>query len=141
MLSFVSQDGDAQPRYRVSLAAKLSTTADDICIKVLEMWTGGAVIEGRQLPRTGKDVLLGRGGLELFGSVGSSHDGGCEIEFEDEIDEAELLLWLRPLPEDDKPLAPPQFRRPGLRSTRPGARDWELIHSWCTLSGSAGVED
>ena len=129
ILSLAYEEAALRPRYSGSLAAKLSTTADDLDVRVREIWGEGATVEGAVLPRPGKDVLLVRAGREAFGAVVARDGGRCTIEFDEEMDEAELLMWLAPIAEDGKASEPPRFRRPGLRTRRPSAEEWETIRS------------
>ena len=140
-LSLIPDEAGCEQRYEVRLAATVSTTSDDLPVTLRELGTEGAVVEGLKLPRAGKDVLLGRGGREIFGAIVSSREARCEIVFEDTIDEAELLLWLRPLPEDCGPAPRPQLRRPGLRSRRPDPDEWKILHCWGNTSGLEAFED
>jgi hypothetical protein len=127
MLSLMGDDEGLQPRYEVLLAAKLETTADDLDVTVRELWQSGAIVSAAILPRIGKDVLITRAGREILGSVVSRDGDRCEIEFDEELDEVDVLLWIMPIPEDSAPATPPRFRRPGLRNSRPKRDEWKLI--------------
>jgi hypothetical protein len=127
MLSLMGDDGGLQPRYEVLLAAKLATTADELDVTVHELWPSGAIVRAAILPRIGKDVLITRAGREILGSVVSRDADRCEIEFDEQLDEMDVLLWIMPIPEDSAPAIPPRFRRPALRNSRPNREEWKLI--------------
>jgi hypothetical protein len=126
LLSLVCDEQGYSTHYHVLLAAKLSTTASDLPVTIHELWLDGAVLEGDKLPRAGKDVLLSRGNNEAFGSVTMSHSGRCVVEFEESIDEGQLLMWLHAPGEKIRPLLHPRFDRPGPASD---ADEWNLMPS------------
>ena len=128
-LSLVCDDQGINPHYYVLLAATLSTTASDLPVTIRELWLGGAVLEGERLPRAGKDVLISRGSHEAFGAVTISHSGRCVVEFEDSIDEGELMLWLHAPGEKVLPMLQPRFDRAESRNFESDADGWNLIPS------------
>lgn len=123
MLSLLGNDDGYEARFQVQLTARLSTTTDDLPVEVRELWSSGALVEGTNLPRVGKDVLLCRAEREVFGVVVSRDCDLCTVEFEEEMDEADLLLWTRPM---DASEAAPRFKRPDLTSPPLKVKVWKL---------------
>ena len=126
MLSLRGDEDEFEAHYMVQLSARLSTTTDDLAVEVLELWRSGALVEGAGLPRTGKDVLLCRAGGEIFGTIVARDGNCCTVEFEEEMDEADLLLWARPSGRDGSSEAAPRFRRPDLTSPPRKVNVWKL---------------
>jgi hypothetical protein len=126
-LSLVGEEEGFSPHYHVLLSAKLSTTAADLSVTIRELWTEGAVLEADNLPRAGKDVLLSRGGKEAFGAVTMSRSGRCVVEFEESLDEGDLLLWLHAPGGTAQPMLQPRFDRAGLGKPDFDDKQWNLI--------------
>lgn len=132
MLSLFGGGDEFGARYMVQLTARLSTTTDDLAVEVREIWQTGALIEGAGLPCAGKDVLLCRAGGEIFGTIVSREGDCCTVEFEEEMDEGDLLLWARPTGAEGAAEAAPRFRRPDLNSPPRKVNVWKLseIHGY-----------
>ena len=126
MLEFAIEEGASEPRYSVWLAATIATTTGEVPVRICEIWLGGAIVEGQKLPGVGKDVFLGRNGMQAFGAIVSAGQDRCEVEFEDRIDEGQLLLWLYSPGEKVQPVFQPRFERTSARDARPSATpSWE----------------
>jgi len=115
-LKLIGEDGAgrrASIRSRVLMVAKLATPARDIDVRIRDISTGGARVEGADLPRPGSDVVLKRGGFEGFARIVWSHGNVAGIQFDEPIEEAELMLRLKGLRAPTTP-DPDQYRRPGF---------------------------
>ena len=116
ILKLIGEDGASRRqsiRSRVLMVAKLATPARDIDVRIRDISSGGARIEGVDLPRPGSDVILERGGFQGFARVIWSHGNAAGIQFDEPLDEAELMLKLKGLRPTTAP-DPDQFRRPGF---------------------------
>jgi hypothetical protein len=140
MLGFVADDADEGARYVVRLAAKLSTTSDDVPVIVRELGREGAIVEGDKLPRAGKDVFLSRSGQTLFAEVVSRTDGRCLLAFEEALDEGDMLLWMHAPNEEAQPILQQRLRRPGSRGERASMEEWKLLRSLGFLSDKGALE-
>ena len=81
------------PRYRVLLIARLVTTCSERIVKLRDLSTTGAMIEGPRIPPPGTDILLQRGALEAFGTIVWARDMQAGIEFDEPL--TETMLWMQ----------------------------------------------
>lgn len=117
-------------RHRVLLSATLLTTTDEFRVRLRDLSATGAKVEGARLPPPGTDVVLKRGALELFGSVAWREEDHSGIQFEDPVEEAELLRAVGcAAPASPAPSLEP-YRRPGFRTPPPSPEELELAREW-----------
>ena len=81
------------PRYRVLLIARLVTTSCERIVKLRDLSTTGAMIEGPRIPPPGADILLQRGALEVFGTIVWAKGMQAGIEFDEPL--TETMLWMQ----------------------------------------------
>lgn len=81
------------PRYRVLLIARLVTTFSERIVKLRDLSTSGAMIEGPRIPPVGTDILLQRGSLEVFGRIVWVSEMQAGIEFDEPL--TETMLWMQ----------------------------------------------
>ena len=112
-LSLLADEQDSSLRYSLYLTATLTTTTDKLPVTVCEIGSNGVRVEGSGLPRIGRDVIVSCGPREIFGSIVSADALAREIEFEDAIDEGEILLWLQMSAEQAR-VATEAFKRPAV---------------------------
>jgi len=95
MLAFVdgAPEQRRSPRYRVLLIARLVTTCSERIVKLRDLSTSGAMIEGPRIPAVGTDILLQRGSLEVFGTIVWAKDMQAGIEFDEPL--TETMLWMQ----------------------------------------------
>ena len=116
ILKLIGEDGASRRRSirnRVLMVAKLATSARELDVRIRDVSVSGARIEGADLPREGSDVILKRGAFEGFARVVWSSGNVAGIQFDEALDEAEMMAQLRGLPSVAAP-DPDQFRRPGF---------------------------
>jgi hypothetical protein len=117
-------------RMRVLLAARLVTTFNDRPVKIRDVSSEGAMIEGDAVPTEGTDVILQRGPIELFATVVWSDGRQCGLEFEDVLGEEDFLTLLNPpMPVAVAIQAPAQCYAP-LRNEPLSAEDWAAARAW-----------
>ena len=95
MLAFTdgAPDQRRSPRYRVLLIARLVTTYSERIVKLRDLSTTGAMIEGPRIPPPGTDILLQRGSLEVFGTIVWAKDMQAGIAFDEPL--TETMLWMQ----------------------------------------------
>ena len=72
------------------LSARLSTVTHDYSVRIRDLSSGGARVEGEELPMAGTDVMLKRGGADTFGAVVWVSGNQAGIEFEEALDDDAL---------------------------------------------------
>ncbi|WP_166040060.1 PilZ domain-containing protein [Sphingosinicella sp. YJ22] len=116
ILKLIGEGGESRRRSirnRVLMVATLHTSSREIAVRLRDVSATGARIEGAELPRPGADVILKRGAFEGFARVVWTSGNVAGIEFDEPIEETELMLRLNGLPPASAP-DPDQFRRPGF---------------------------
>ena len=78
------------PRQLMILSARLSTVTNDYPVRIRDLSSGGARVEGAELPMVGTDVMLKRGDSDVFGAVAWVSGNQAGIEFEEMLDDATL---------------------------------------------------
>ena len=112
-------------RARVLLAAKLQTPFGEIDCRLRDLSRKGALVECKPTPPTGSEVVFERSGISVPARVAWSQPGRIGLEFEYMIDEADVLVQLKPGGRQSGP----RFRRPGIKE---GASEQErkLAAAW-----------
>ena len=131
MLTLIADEGRIcnreSERHRVLLSAKLITTTGESCVRVRDLSATGAKLEGDALPGAGKDVILKRGRLEVFGAIVWSNGSSAGIAFDEPLSEGELLAQSDPA---SVPPEPEVYKRPGFRSRPLTPEELALAESW-----------
>jgi len=122
------------PRYRVLLVAKLVTTTDEQPVKIRDISTWGAMVEGGKLFAKGTDLILKRGATELFGRVAWNNGRRCGLEFDDALSSAELAGFIKQSARSE-PELPQPFARSGIAPEPLTPQQWATIKAWGTGSG------
>lgn len=113
-------------RSHVLMAASIEASGLTMPVKLRNLSSEGALVEGGELPAIGSPVTFRKKELKLAGRVAWVVDGRAGIAFDARLDPEAVL---RHVP-TTKPQAKLDFRRPRLRSGElsPGerqiARDW-----------------
>jgi hypothetical protein len=141
MLALVTNDEEARhrracTRHRVLLSAKLVTTTGETGVKLRNLSTIGAMAEGDELPAEGSDLILRRGGLDIFATVVWNSDHRCGLHFEEPLPEGEVWTQISPsvAPMVAEPIV---HRRPGVRSSKLSREERELLDSMSRPARSA----
>ena len=112
------------------LSAKLITTTHEQPVKIRDISSRGALVEGQRLPAEGRDLIVRRGSIEIFGRIAWMDGDRCGLEFDGEMSERELAAFTcGPLQID---ALPPQqrCRRPGLKPEVLTPDQFALAQSW-----------
>jgi hypothetical protein len=124
------------PRYRVLLVAKLVTTTDEQPVKIRDISTWGAMVEGGKLFSKGTDLILKRREDELFARVTWNNGRRCGLQFDDALTPAELTSFIKQSARIEAELPPP-FQRSGIAPEPLTAEQWATIKAW----GHSGSRD
>lgn len=116
------------PRQLMILSARLSTVTNDYPVRIRDLSSGGARIEGTELPAVGTDVMLKRGEADVFGALAWVSGNQAGIEF-DEVLEDEALDAFTKAPEMAAPQAA-DTRRPGFGRKRSHTARWSDGTGW-----------
>jgi hypothetical protein len=127
--------------FRVLLSASLITTTDEIPVKLRDLSCDGAAIEAMRLPSAGTDVILKRGGLELFATVSWSAGRRAQLTFESAISEAELLKQIHSPRSDAMPSPDAEKPRPGFRQSALSEEERKLASDWSNPAGRLAYRD
>ena len=77
-------------RVRIELPAYAQTVSGRKDVRLLNLSTTGAMLEGPSLPAAGLDVVIKCGGTDAFGVVIWLRDGRCGIDFDGPLDPADV---------------------------------------------------
>lgn len=128
-LSLLADEQDSSLRYSLYLTATLTTTTDRLPVTVCEIGSNGLRVEGSGLPRIGRDVIVSCGTREIFGCIVSADALAREIEFEDAIDEGEILLWLH-LSAEQARATTEAFKRPPVARSVLTPDQQRTVEAW-----------
>ena len=128
------------PRVRVLLSAKLSTTTEEIDVKVRDLSLGGAMLQGRALPKVGTDIILSRGSFEIFARIVWGKGGVCGIQFDGPLSNLDELLHA--CITQEQPIAPaPMPRHRPLASVPLKPEEMEIARAWVFPTGRQAFLD
>jgi hypothetical protein len=122
------------PRYRVLLVAKLVTTTDEQPVKIRDISTWGAMVEGGKLFSKGTDLILQRGATEIFAKVSWNNGRRCGLEFDDALSAAELTDFIKQSAKTAAEVADP-FVKAGIAPEPLTAEQWAIIKAWGNTAG------
>ena len=128
-------------RLRVLLSAKLITTTEEIPVKVRNLSLGGAMLQGRSLPKVGSDIVLSRGAFEVFATIVWCRGDTCGIEFDDHLAALEDVLQASLPQQGPVPLRTPQRTQPVLAPVPLTAEDYQAARAWALPSGRQAYLD
>ena len=113
-------------RSNVLLAASLELSGAVVAVKLRNLSTEGALIEGDSLPVEGSEVLFRRNDLSVTSRLAWVHENQAGVAFNRPIP-AEDVLRNIPKPRSRAPL---DFRRPPLACRALSADERRLAESW-----------
>lgn len=121
----------AAKRSRVLLAAKLRTESGEVEARLRDISRRGALVECASPPAAGSMVEFVRGDVVVPARVAWSSPGRLGLEFQETIDEAELLIRLKRSTSEP---AQPRFRRPRL-DEQPSEEELKMHRAWGVTMG------
>jgi hypothetical protein len=113
-------------RSNVLLAATIEVSGTIVPVKLRNLSTEGALIEGSGLPVEGSEVLFRRNELSVNGRVAWVHEKHAGVAFNWPIAQEDVL---RNIPKP-RPRPPLDFRRPPLAHRKLTAEELRLAASW-----------
>ena len=113
-------------RSNVLLAASIEALGSVIPVKLRNLSTEGALIEGDGLPIEGSEVLFRRNELSVSSRVAWVHGKQAGVAFRRPIPQEDVL---RNIP-GPRYRAPTNFRREGLAVRKLSADELRLVESW-----------
>lgn len=123
--SSVTQNRRAR-RSHVFLTATLEGVGSTLSVKLRNLSSEGALVEGTELPIEGSQVVFHRNELTAHGRVVWTAGNHAGIAFDEELKPEEVL---RNVPQP-RPSIRPEFRRPGLACREITPEERRLIESW-----------
>ena len=113
-------------RSNVLLAASIEASGASLPVKLRNLSTEGALVEGDALPVEGSEVLFRRNELSVASRVAWVHDKQAGVAFKRPIAQEDVL---RNIPKP-KLRAPVDFKRPGLAVRPLTPEEQRLLESW-----------
>ena len=134
--SFTSQNRRSR-RSNVLLAASIELSGAVVPVKLRNLSTEGALVEGDNLPVEGSEVLFRRNDLSVTSRLAWVHENQAGVAFNRPIAPEDVLRNI-PKPRSRAPL---NFRRPALACRTLSADERRLAESWVWTpwNGSLGV--
>lgn len=122
------------PRASVMLLASVGCAGVSISIKVRDLSTAGACIEGDKLPQSGSHLLFKRNGVFTRARVAWAGRERCGLEFVENVNVREALRVVnRRKIVDVRPTS-----RPGLRPRKLTEAERLVMERWATSAQSIG---
>ena len=122
-------------RSNVFLAASIEVSGSTLPVKLRNLSSQGALIEGDGLPVEGTEILFRRKNLSVKGRVAWVANDQAGVAFNALLPQEEVL---RNIPKP-RPRVMPDFRRPGLACRKLTPDEQRLVESWVwTPLGSPG---
>jgi hypothetical protein len=119
-------------RARVLLAARLGTPSGEIDCRLRDLSQKGALVECRQVPPVGSEVVFNRGATSVPARVAWVGSDRAGLEFAYMIDENEVLVQLKRTTSDQNQ---PRFRRPRLFGEDMSDHDKQIARLWAKSVG------
>ena len=113
-------------RSSVLLAASLETGSGTIEVKLRNLSAEGALVEGKNLPIEGTEVLFKRNDLVERGEIVWVDGNHAGVAFKDHLQPEQVL---RHIPSPRQRIRP-EFRRPGLACRDLTTDEQRLVESW-----------
>jgi hypothetical protein len=121
-------------RSNVLLAASVEQSGHVVTVKLRNLSSEGALIEGEGLPIEGSQVLFRRNDLAVPSLVAWVHGRQAGIAFAAPLRAQDVL---RNIPKP-RPRVKPDFRRPGLACREMSLEEKRLVESWVTSAPPMG---
>ena len=119
------------------MAASIEAGGLTVPVKLRNLSTEGALIEGDQLPGVGSDVLFHKNELHLSGHVAWMAGRRAGVAFDAMLDPDAVM---RHIP-NPRPRAKLDFRRPRIKSGALPAGERKVAEDWIWGTPIASIED
>ena len=113
-------------RSNVFLAASIEVSGTSVPVKLRNLSSQGALVEGDGLPVEGSEILFRRKDLSVKGRVAWVMDKQAGVAFNALLPQEDVL---RNIP-SPRPRVMPDFRRPGLACRKLTPDEQRLVDSW-----------
>ena len=113
-------------RSHVLMAASIETAGAAMPVKLRNLSTEGALVEGDALPAVDSDVVFRKNELQLMGRVAWVTGRRAGIAFETMLDPESVMRHV-PKP---RPQAKLDFRRPRIKETRLSHGERKIAEDW-----------
>ena len=113
-------------RSHVLMAASIEAAGVAVPVKLRNLSSEGALIEGDRLPSVGREVLFRKNELHLSGQVAWITGNRAGVAFDAMLD-PEAVMRHVPRP---RPRAKLDFRRPALKSAELSAGERKIAEDW-----------
>lgn len=120
-------------RARVLLVARIETETGAIEARLRDLSRKGALLECKQIPARGSEVVFSRGETRVPARVAWANDGRIGLEFHRQIDEQELLVHVGTAANGAEDINA-RYRRPGFGHGL-SAEDRRAAQSWSVAVG------
>lgn len=124
-------------RSHVLMAASIEAAGVAVPVKLRNLSSEGALIEGDHLPRVDSEVLFHKNELRLAGHVAWIDGNRAGVAFDHKLD-PETVMRHVPKP---RPQAKLDFRRPGIKSTGLSDGERKLAEDWIWGKPTPWLED
>ncbi len=124
-------------RSHLLMSATLEASGRAINVKLRNLSSDGAQVEGDQLPVEGTELVFRKGDLAIAGSIIWTKGKQAGIGFAHELEPQAVLNHIA-VP---RPRMEPDFRRPGLASRALTDQERKLAESWIPVSPIHNVGD
>jgi hypothetical protein len=122
-------------RARVLLSAKLKTSFGEIDARLRDLSRKGALVECMQVPPAGSHVVFVRGTTVVPARVAWAANDRVGLEFDNMIDEHELLVHVgKPVKPPPPPIYQQNYKRPGLGRGM-SVEDRQAAQAWSVAVG------
>lgn len=113
-------------RSNVFLAASIEVSGTSLPVKLRNLSSQGALIEGDGLPVEGSEILFRRKDLKVKGRVAWIAENQAGVAFNRLLPQEDVL---RNIPKP-RPRVAPDFKRPGLACRKLSPEEQRLVDSW-----------
>lgn len=113
-------------RSHVLMAASIEAAGVVEPVKLRNLSSEGALVEGKRLPSVGSEVLFRKNELHLTGHVAWISDNRAGIAFDSTLDPESVM---RHVPEP-RPLAKRDYRRPRIKAAALSIGERKLAEDW-----------
>ena len=113
-------------RANVFLLATVEAARGALAVRLRNLSSEGALIQGDELPEKGEEILFRRDDISVTGRVAWVHDGHAGLSFDSKLDPQVVLRNVPPT----KPKVQLRYHRPGVTAHRLSREERQFIKLW-----------
>lgn len=114
----------AAQRARLHVHARLQTISREVRVVLRNLSCTGAMLEGDDLPPSGRTVVLKRGPIDVMGQVVWTAGGRCGLEFFEPLNHDEVIRESRHSPEQREERKVPYYWRSARNEEGLSVEEW-----------------